>query len=113
MPDQQNYEIGDNANKFSLEKQNRIDLPALTTSYNLSQVKKRTQYIELARLGPGRVIGEIPFVIEGLRYYQPYSAKCVSLEAKVLRISGHEFDKKILCHRQVFHSFQAQALSNF
>jgi len=36
----------------------------------------------------------------------------MSMEAKVMRISGHEFEKKMLCHKQVLSSFTDQATTN-
>ena len=60
--------------------------------------------VELARYGPGKILGDAIYVIPRLRNYQPYEIKCISVEGEVLRMSGFEFQMKILAHPKVLDS---------
>ena len=66
--------------------------------------------MELARFGKGKVFGECIYVIDEFQKIQPFGVKCVSLDAEVLRISGLEFEKKIICNRQVLSVFRKLAI---
>lgn len=59
----------------------------------------------LARLGPGRVFGEMAYVVPNFENYQPYTIKCVSIKGELLRISGIEFQKKFLSNKILEKAF--------
>ena len=101
-----------NGVKMSLRANLSNKMNSLTRVSNLTKKKVERQEVELARYGPGKVFGEVPFVIEEFKSYQPCSIKCVSLEAEVLRINGHEFEKKILSHKPVANVFSQAAYEN-
>ena len=71
--------------------------------------------VELARYGPGKILGELIYVIPKLRSYQPYEIKCISVEGEVLRMSGIEFQIKILKHQRVLdtiHNLSSKSIIN-
>ena len=92
--------------KLSNKIQDLTNMPNLT--------KKRTERKEhiLARYGPGKVFGHCPYSVKEMKDYQPYTIKCVSLVAEVLRISGLEFEKILLTSQQVRDSFKQSALDD-
>ena len=70
-------------------------------STNASQLVAKVgqiNMVELAKYGPGKCLGEGIYVIPQLKNYQPYTIKCTSVEAEVLRMSGYEFQRKVLQH---------------
>ena len=70
---------------------------------NLTNNKSKNNEIEVCKYGPGKVFGQIPYVLpEYFSNYQPISVKCSSLTGEVLRISAIEFEKKILANFKVF-----------
>lgn len=63
--------------------------------------------VEVRRYGPGKVLGEIPYVLqEYFKNYQPISIKCSSLVGEVFRISAIEFEKNILSNDSIFKVFK-------
>ena len=66
--------------------------------------------MELSRFGKGKVFGECIYVISEFKKVQPFGVKCISLEAEVLRISGIEFEKKIISSKVVLSTFRKLAI---
>jgi len=76
---------------------------SLTNIQSLTNKKVSNQEMVVCKYGPGKVFGEIPYVLpEYFTNYQPISVKCSSSQGEVLRISAIEFEKKILANTKVF-----------
>lgn len=79
----------------------------LTKIQSLTHKKVNNQEMEVCKYGPGKVFGEIPYVLpDYFKNYQPISVKCSSSQGEVLRISAIEFEKKILVNTKVFEQFK-------
>lgn len=83
-----------------------------TNNPKLSNIKITNETVEVARYGRGKVLGEAIYVIPELKFYQPYSLKCISHHGELLRISSHEFEKKILTFPRVLEMMRFNATSN-
>lgn len=72
----------------------------ITNITNLTKKKIEKQEIALAKYGPGKVFGAIPYVINELYDYQPCTITCDTNHGQVLAISGHEFEKYVLTSKK-------------
>ena len=73
----------------------------LTNVSKLHHQKDEKNQVILSKFGPGRVFGEVVFVVNKFEGYQPYTIKCVSVKGELLRISAHEFQKKFMSNKKV------------
>jgi hypothetical protein len=77
----------------------------------LNNVQNANETIEIARYGPGKIMGASIFVIPELKLFQPFTIKCASHDGLLLRISSYEFEKKILSFKYILRDLRENALN--
>jgi hypothetical protein len=98
------------ANKRSTRASLGNQMRGLTNNSKLHNQKLDQSQVILAKLGPGRVFGEMVYVVPEFQNFQPYTIKCISIKGELLRISGIEFKKKFLSNKNLLKAFTDQSI---